>query len=206
VSISLSKFSKYRPFLFHATRSDNIPGLRRLREIFCVSKLKGDQGGDNGIRGDSEVLLFQNFLVKLGDQHPLQVGHIHWQGGWNLTTLLESLDNRVFFFPGKDEQLPEACENFVRRKSSRGIQMKILRMPTSAVMDASDASRFEFCKYNSGAPRTTLGNKSPRGPDTFVHATKAPFRISEVYEVTVFGSVKIPKTTMILDTEGWMSF
>ena len=62
-----------------------------------------------------------------------------------------------------------------------------------------------FCRYNSGAPRTSRGRKSPRGPETFTLAPRWSAPASRVAEVSFVGTVILPATTEFWDEEagGW---
>jgi hypothetical protein len=51
-----------------------------------------------------------------------------------------------------------------------------------------------FSKYNSGAPRCSHGQHSPRGRSVFSSADSARFRIGDVAEVVFVGRVALPST------------
>src|SRR5262245_58960363 len=66
----------------------------------------------------------------------------------------------------------------------------ILRVPTDALPDG-----LEFSRYNSGSPRWSRGEPSPRGHTTFRRAKECDFVVGRIVEVTVPGAVALPSST-----------
>jgi len=50
-----------------------------------------------------------------------------------------------------------------------------------------------FCRFNSGSPRVSGGNKPPRGPETFVPGEQLFLPPSRVVETAFRGSVRLPE-------------
>lgn len=204
---SLERLARYRPFLFHATRSENLASLRHSRLLCSTKYLKKNQK-NIGLRGDREIAIWQGNKIYLGDHEPLSERNIIWEGGWTLNTLLEALDSRIFFFVSSTERIPKQCKSFVSRKLTRNIEMKILRIPTQIL--AVKGSGIEFCRYNSGAPRhwpsNGIGKPSPRGPNTFVDHSLVNFPISEIKEVTFLSSITLPRETRLYENDVWVDF
>ena len=102
------------------------------------------------------------------------------------------LDDHVFFWPGsQDGPVPSGRRHFERYVKEKPI---ILRVTLTDLLAANRGTSPLFCKYNSGAPRCSYGNKSPRGPETFVPTSKFCFTPTEVNEVTFKSPVKLPSS------------
>ena len=69
----------------------------------------------------------------------------------------------------------------------------LLRLDCAEVFARNRARGPYFCKYNSGSPRCSRGQKSPRGPDTFLSAEEFSFPESTVVEVTFLDEVQLPE-------------
>jgi hypothetical protein len=71
----------------------------------------------------------------------------------------------------------------------------MLRVPTRSVLTGNPDAVVEFCNFNSGSPRWSGGQPSPRGASTFRSASESPFGASEVVEVTFLHGVALPPDT-----------
>lgn len=126
-------------------------------------------------------------LVELRDQSPLYEANILFKDGWEFRQLLDALNGRCFLWPGNAAG-PNAygMRHYARYRDEDPV---ILRVPTEALPDA-----LEFCRYNSGSPRWSRGEPSPRGPNTFRPATECDFVVGRIVEVTLPGPVALPKS------------
>ena len=79
----------------------------------------------------------------------------------------------------------------------------MLRVGLRELLSCNPNHRPYFSRFNSGAPRTVNGRKSPRGPETFLAADRWLGSPSTVVEVTFVGTVSLPKTTEFLDRGEW---
>ena len=208
MSFSLKTFVKVRPFLYHVTAAKNLDGLRALRKLISVTELSEEYANLAQPRGLSESAYYRGAHIGLGDQRPLcrNRNQMCLDGGWEFEKFLQELNRRVFFFPGTPDRLPRNCEDFIRRKEANKLQLAILRIPTMLLINENRDKLPEFCKHNSGAPRMTNGRRSPRGPNTFVNEKTASFTSSQVKEVSLIGSVFLPKSTTLRRAAGWADF
>jgi hypothetical protein len=136
-------------------------------------------------------------LIDIRDQQPLYPGKTHLENGWTFERLVQELNERVFFWPGKIE----GPISYGQRHYERYINEspKIMRVKTEDLFNANASTTPQFCKYNSGSPRTTQGRGSPRGNNTFVECHRAEYTVSNVVEVTFLHSIKLPQTIEVSD-------
>lgn len=128
--------------------------------------------------------------VSLRDQRPLHRGNLALYGGWSFGDLVEALNSRVFFWPGTTEgPIDYGRRHFARYVVERPV---LVRVKTFELLDANDYASAQFCKFNSGSPRCSKGRPSPRGPDTFVAATRFAISPSEVVELVFLGAAVLP--------------
>lgn len=130
-------------------------------------------------------------IVSIRDQAPLQEGHIRFEGGWQMADLLKTLNDLVFFWPGTAAGPNDYGKRHFERYKAEG--PAILRVRFESLVIANPASAPLFCKYNSGSPRCSNGQRSPRGPSTFVRESDRDFPPSRVVEVVFRGLVELPE-------------
>lgn len=129
----------------------------------------------------------------LRDQKLLRSGNIELTGGFTFEDFVEALNARVFFWSGKDDgPIPSGKRHFARYKSESPV---MLRCRFQTLLSANSTTEPLFCPYNSGAPRTVNGKKSPRGPNTFSKACDFPRIPSKVVEVTFVKKLFLPQDT-----------
>jgi hypothetical protein len=96
----------------------------------------------------------------------------------------------VFFWPGWSRgPVSSGMNHFERYRSERPV---VLRVATGELFEANRRGEPLFCKYNSGAPRCSMGNGSPRGPTVFLNAAQFDASPSSVVEVTFRSAVILP--------------
>jgi hypothetical protein len=116
-------------------------------------------------------------------------------GGWNFEDLVEALNERVFFWPGTEHgPIDYGLRHFARYESECPLT---IRVRTDDLFEANPRSIPEFCDRNSGSPRYSGGRASPRGPDTFVMASRFTGAPSRVVELTFTGSVRLPEVWQV---------
>jgi len=206
---SIEDFVKLRPYLYHLTSEVNLGLIGRTSCLFSASYWMQ--------RGDCEHLCRQKRLqhaslviegeeIVIRDQSPLYEGKMKLEGGFIFADFIESLNARVFFWPG-DETGPNGygLRHFERYRTENP---SILRIPTRDIINCNIEREPLFCRYNSGSPRPSNGMHPPRGPKTFVAATEATFRASNVVEVTFEDSAILPTTAVAssLDEWSWQEF
>ena len=207
MAISIQNFVQLRPYLYHLTHRDNLERIRRTCVLETAAQIVELSRRNNLLstrRRESERVNVDGTIIHVRDQKPLHQGNIAFAPGFTFEDLIDLINDRVYFWPGKDVgPIDYGQRHFDRYRDERPA---LVRVPTADVLDASNAARAEFCKYNSGSPRCVGGKRSPRGPETFVTADRASFTPGSVVEVTFRGGVELPPTTMVSDQfEGpWM--
>ena len=210
MSFELDQFAAIRPYLFHLTSRENVDLLRHTRQLLPASAILSEADACDWLdrkRQDHVKVQFRGQLLLVRDQKPLYQGNTALADGWTFGHLIRSLNDRVFFWPGTSPGVPIAYgERHFERYKSEG--PKILRIGTRDLIIENSELTPEFCKYNSGSPRCSGGKGSPRGLETFVTCSQAPFRPSAAIEVTFRGTVSIPTSCEIGDsTVGpWIRF
>jgi len=138
----------------------------------------------------SEAIVVKGRTVVLRDQRPLHQGNMFLPRGYAFEDFVESLNERVFFWPGKaDRPISHGLRHFERYRNDKPV---ILRVQSMTLIGANPSVEPTYCYYNSGSPRCSRGNKSPRGPDTFLCAHQFSRRASQVVEVTFKGEITMP--------------
>jgi len=133
-------------------------------------------------------------VVALRDQLPLRPGQVRLTGGWSWEDLIAAINARIFFWPGNQDGLHRYGRNFIDAYSSRGQRPTTLRIGFWDLVQANPPGTAPyFCKFNSGAPRTSAGRRSPRGPDTFQTAEEWSGLPSDVAEVSFVEKVALPQ-------------
>jgi hypothetical protein len=125
------------------------------------------------------------------------------EDGWTFERFLAHLNERVFFWPGRDVGPNDYGRRHFERYESE--QPVIVRASFTDLLAANPQIAPLFAKFNSGSPRWSGGAAPMRGSRTFVLAGDAPFGVSEVVEVTFQGRVQLPATVQVSDRPdgGW---
>lgn len=190
----LRHFATLRPHLYHLTDAANIERIAVKRKLDCAAELMRAAGNVTFLRQKRRVhlrLTVDGSVIIIRDQAPLHPGNTAPQRGWGFAEVVEALNERVFFWPGKAAGPNDyGTRHFERYLDENPV---IIRATTAALFECDGNVAPEFCKYNSGSPRCNNGRPSPRGPETFVTADNAPFRASEVVEVTFPRRVVLPR-------------
>ncbi len=128
--------------------------------------------------------------VDIRDQRPLYLGKTKLERGRSFGDLVRALNERIYFWPGTDDQPSSyGIRHFERYEGS---EIVIFRMRTEDLFHVNSKESPYFCKFNSGSPRTTQGKGSPRDPNTFVDCTSAAYSACGVVEVTYAKVVNLP--------------
>jgi len=191
MTLKTEDFSRIRPYLFHLTAKANIPKIRNERILYCSAILMSHSPALLKHKRAASLQTEHNGVqVQVRDQAPLHLGNIRFEGGWTFADLLQSLNGRVFFWPGKSAgPIPYGVRHFCRYRRDNPV---ILRVRFDDVINANPECPPEFCKFNSGSPRCTGGQRSPRGPNTFLSAQEACFSPASVVEVTFPNRMFLP--------------
>ena len=146
--------------------------------------------------------------ASLRDQKPLKPRRLDLQGGWTLEDFLESLNRRVFFWPGKAlAPIPHGERHFRTYEQDKPT---VLRIRVLDMLATNSNVEPLFCRYNSGSS-PLYPPPSPRGPETFLDHegfTRAQLTPCCVKEVTFCDGVALPPSTQYrrLSAKTWQAF
>src|SRR5438093_435883 len=96
-------FAQLRPYLFHLTHRNNLSHLRKTRTLYCARQIMTvavDTSFLRKKRPESMEFLLGTATVSVRDQAPLHAGNINLETGWSFEDFVQSLNERVFFWPG----------------------------------------------------------------------------------------------------------
>ena len=140
-----------------------------------------------------EPVVIDGTQIMLRDQRPLHRGNMQLSRGHTFEEFVESLNDRVFFWPGAQRgPISYGIRHF---EAYRDEQPSILRVLAEHLLNANPDATPLFCRYNSGSPRCSYGKKSPRGPSTFLAARNFGESPASVVEVTFLTSLALPPET-----------
>jgi hypothetical protein len=188
----LASIIRLRPRLYHLTATANANRIRSNQRIDSASRLfqqAGLQGETAQRRPSGKWIQCDGDAVHIRDQAPLHRGNIELQDGWDFERLVTHLNNHVFFWPGGvDGPIVYGIRHFQRYASDDAV---VLVLNTREVLEANPFSGPFFCQYNSGSPRCSGGQRSPRGPKTFQSSQTFPHSPGQVIEVTFRDTVSL---------------
>lgn len=190
----LSSFLRLRPYLFHLTDARNLPGIFKdmnLRSAASIASVGGAGSTLDSKRKTSFQVMVDGNAMSIRDQKPLHERNMLLAPGWTFDDVLQDLNRRVFFWPGKEIGPIKYGKNHFERYAEE--LPVVLRVRTEDLFSLNSQRTPEFCKYNSGSPRFSGGRGSPRGPDTFQVHHKFEWSRSEVVEVTFVDQVDLPE-------------
>ncbi len=198
---TLEQFIAARPFLYHLTDQSNVSKISKSRTLHSASNLMRQAGDIEYLhqkRTEHIAIQIENMVVKIRDQQPLYAGNILFENNWSFEDVIHLLNERVFFWPGKDESpISYGIRHFERYADE---QPAILRISTVDLFAANSGVSPFFCKYNSGSPRCTQGHGSPRGSQTFLNCGEANYTSCNVVEVTYIEQVQLPAKIEVADS------
>lgn len=190
---SHTDFAAKFPYVFHLTARCNLTKIAHDRKLNCASTFLSVPKRRLKRREHLQVVI-DDHTISIRDQAPLYEGNVALSPGTTFADFVNLLNERIFFWPGNDTPIPSGRNHFARYAHENPV---ILRIPTEDLFAANTASHIEFCKYNSGAPRCNRGQKSPRGPETFLPADTFPHAVRAVCEVTLRPAAVLPATTQV---------
>jgi hypothetical protein len=208
--LDLQDFAIKRPKVYHLTSRENVDPLLAGGVLHPAAVLMQRAGLHELIRSKRKgclSVLVDGIRLWIRDQDPLYEGKMTLEGGWTFGQFIESLNRRVFFWPGDHSgPLQQGLNHFSRYRQE---DCAVLVIATSALLASNPGLVPEFCKYNSGSPRCVpaLGGRgSPRGPNTFLPPETFSHGWRGVVEVTFPGSVRLPEDGIAIeDHRKWCS-
>jgi hypothetical protein len=167
--------------------------MRETARLFPAQTLMQRAGQTDLMRArridPAQVRIFGS-LVSIRDQAVLHSRNIQFPPGYKLEDFIESLNQRVFFWPGTgDGPIDYGIRHFQRYQAECPA---ILRVALQSMLSANPSVAPRFCRFNSGSPRCSHGRKSPRGPDVFLLTEDFSGTPSDVVEVTFDAEISIP--------------
>jgi hypothetical protein len=199
---TIPEFVVARPFLYHLTARSNVEHIARTRMLFSASNLmrqSGDMSFLRQKRRDSTAVKIGKTTISIRDQKPLHAGNIRFDAGWGFGDLVEALNALVFFWPGTNAgPISYGKRHFDRYASENPL---ILRFGANDLFSENKSATPRFCRFNSGSPRCSYGQGSPRGADTFVDCQHAEFSCCKAVEVTFPDAARLPSVVEV--SECW---
>lgn len=186
-------FRRVRPYLYHLTDRSNLDHMREMGKLFPAAALFEQDGRIDLLR----VRRAKHIELRVGprrilirDQAPLHRGNLSLANGYSFEEFIESLNRRIFFWPGSSRgPISYGVRHFDRYQRELPV---IVRIGFDSLVLANPGAEPRYCGYNSGSPRCSNGVKSPRGPETFLSAAEFRRTPSQVVEVTFDGSITLP--------------
>lgn len=191
MAFSIDEFIRLRPYLFHLTANGNLGRISRTRRLDSAARILVDAGQPDVVRSKRrrhEVVQIGNEVVHVRDQAPLHAGNTGLSGGWTFADFVQHLNQKVFFWPGTSRgPISYGVRHYDRYREEAPA---IIRVSTASIVDANNGNPPLFCRYNSGSPRCSNGQLSPRSLMTFRPAVQVEFGVARVVEV-VFEEVAV---------------
>jgi len=206
VPISLETYAGLRPYLYHITTRSNLPWIRAGRALESAASLaaKADassvQRARREVGAPSAVGAGQGML---GGHSSLHARNAQLEEGWTFERFLAHLNERVFFWPGRDVGPIHYGWRHFARDESKGLV--IIRASFADVLHANSQPPM-FARGNVGSPRWSGGPPPVRGSRSFSSADDASFDEGDVVEVAFQGRVVLPASAQVSDRldGGWM--
>lgn len=199
--MTIEKFIRSRPYLYHLTHRNNIDSILRARRIESTSLLTErvqhpDRENFLQQRRATNVAIGRgehSFVIRDQAQIKLEALRQALVDGCSLEQFISLLNSKVFFWPTLYD-VTKHFSTYTREKP------RVLRFSTSEVFALNDAPR--FCRFNSGAtrPHPYYGKKpAPRGLNSFVLAENFDYIPSKVREVTFNQFCVLPESYWIAE-------
>lgn len=192
---TLERFQILRPWLFHLTAKRNVARIMDMRQLLPAATLMRQARQAQLIRTrrrTSVEVQIGDCVVHIRDQAVLHKGNTDLPDVVSFERFVEELNSRVFFWPGSDAApIPPGLRHFKRYASEA---CKVIAIPTSQLFLENTPTPPEFCRFNSGSPRCSQGNRAPRGDGTFLPSHEFEETPGKVVEVTFRAPVLLPKS------------
>jgi hypothetical protein len=192
----VQRYVNVRPYLYHLTDRSNLGRIRETPTLVPAAILMVRAGRTDllRIRRRGHVQL-ETTGILIRDQAALHRGNLRLVQGYTFEDFIESLNRRIFFWPGTSAgPINYGIRHFKRYNKERPV---ILRIGFQSLMLANPAAEPHYCAYNSGSPRCSNGERSPRGPKTFLSAAEFTGTPSRVVEVIFDSEIALPADTKV---------
>jgi hypothetical protein len=189
-------YQNTRPYLYHLTDRLNLTHILETNRLYPAAALMETAGRNDLLQArriSHERITVGKAVIMVRDQAPLHRGSINFDDGYTFDRFVESLNRRIFFWPGTVHgPISYGMRHFERYEEEGPI---ILRVLFQSLLAANPSAEPRYCGYNSGSPRCSYGNKSPRGVSTFLRADEFGGTPSKVVEVTFNEPMILPADT-----------
>jgi hypothetical protein len=193
-------YADLRPYLYHLTARSNLARIRAGRQLESAASLaeQANQSRLLDARRSTHVPIdVDGEQVMLRDQFPLRARNMRLEEGWTFERFIAHLNQRVFFWPGRETGPNDyGWRHFGRYESEQPV---VVRVKFADLVQANPQVAPLFARFNSGSPRWSGGEPPTRGSRTFVAADAAPFSAGDVVEVTFQGRVGLPESAEVGD-------
>lgn len=149
--LSLERFVRLRPWLFHLTAASNVSRIERLARLECASNLLEAAGQADAAwqrRREHLRVRIGNESIHIRDQAPLKE-RLLAPGSLDLSGVVRMLNDRVYFWPGTEAgPIFSGRSHFARYLNE---DCRVLVVNTREVIGAN-AERLQWARCNSGSP------------------------------------------------------
>ena len=193
---------RLRPFVYHLTAASNLASIVRAGQLEATGRLfeRAGRAGDARLRSRRPAALsleLDGEPIAIRDQKPLHERCIAFEPGWDMARLVERLNELVFFWPGTERGPIRPGQGHFELYRGQGEALRILRVPTAALLEANAARGPLLSRCNSGAPSRFQKPGAPRGGATFVPVERADFSPAQVVELVFERSARLPPETRV---------
>ena len=182
-----------RPYLYHLTDRANLAQIRKTNQLCPAASLMEAAGRHDLLRqrrrGHERIIVGKTAIL-IRDQAPLHKGNISFEDGYTFDSFVESLNRRVFFWPGTASgPISYGIRHFARYQGERPI---VLRLGCNRSSDQIlRLSRFTV-DTTQVRPDVRMGIRVP-GVKQFAAAADFAGTPSTVVEVTFREPITLPR-------------
>lgn len=202
MAIEAAELLRLRPHAFHTTGATNLAAIRHDHAIVSTwDLLSGTPCAHllDAFRTRSHLVVVGNHPRLIRDQRPIRPGSLSVETGSTVAEYRDSINQRVFFWPGRDNWIVGSGRKHFELYS-RTEPLFVLRIPLQSLLEQNQDQPLFLARCNSGSARYNNGQPVSRGPSTFRQLHDADFRASEVVELSFLHRVALPLDTQYADS------
>ncbi|RYE86708.1 MAG: hypothetical protein EOO75_15390 [Myxococcales bacterium] len=197
----LEDLLRLRPFVYHLTAASNVASIVRAGQLEATGRLfeRAGRADDARLRSRRPAALSLDIAgepIAIRDQKPLHERCIAFEPGWDMARLVERLNALVFFWPGTERGPIRPGQGHFELYQGQGEELRVLQIPTAALLAANAPRAPLLSRCNSGAPSRFQKPGAPRGGGTFVPVERAGFTPAQAVELVFEGSARLPPETL----------
>ena len=171
--------------------------IRTYRKLLTADSLLRDSNRANMARlrrNEDVTACLGTFSIVIRCQRPLDPDCLELDSGWTLADYVETLNRRVFFWPGTEIGPTSDGERMALLEGEAGV---MLRMPTSSLLDFNRHVLPIFSPHNTGAAWLENKKKSHRGDRSFLLCEQYIESADTIVEVSFEGAINLPYDTSV---------